>query len=38
MSVTFVIWLTLKEGLWFGKGTWVEVRWRAGQVFSKEKR
>lgn len=38
MRVTFVMWVTLKEGLWFGKGTRVEVKWEVGQVFSKEKR
>lgn len=38
LRVTSVMWVTLKEGLWFGKGTRVEVRREEGQVFSKERR
>lgn len=31
LRVAFVMWVTLKEGLGFGKGTRVELRWEVGQ-------
>lgn len=38
LRVAFVMWVTLKEGLGFGKGTRVELRWEVGQVFSRGRR
>lgn len=35
LRVAFVVWVTLKEGLGFGKGTGVELKWEVGQVFSR---
>lgn len=38
LRVAFVIWVTLKEGLGFGKGTRVELKQEVGQVFSRGRR